>query len=486
MGTRPTYLSGVYFSVKFSTAGQRKNIVTALLSVQQLAISTAQETLVESLSFELHAHQALTILGETGSGKSLLANAIIGNLPAGLRSQGKIALFGQYQHQRTQAEREALWGKQLAVLPQEPWHALNPIMRAGEQVAEVHRLVMGNHAASAALTDSAFQQVALHQDQSKYPHQLSGGMAQRVAYLCATQTQAPLLIADEPTKGLDASRRDQIIALLQAQLTRGALLTITHDIEVAEKLGGTIIVMRKGVIQEQGPAQQVLSHPQSDYTKALINADPRYWPTTPQSKTGEPLLTVDNIAMHRGEKCLFDSLSFTLSAGEILGISGDSGCGKSTLADLLLGLLKPSQGRIHRPQAIPVGKALKLYQDPPSALAKSVTLQTLLEDVCRQHTVERSHIPRLLERLALSPNLLSRKANQVSGGELQRFAILRALLTRPTLLVADEPTSRLDPITAASTLQLIIELTQEIGCALVLISHDKLALEKTCHRVLSL
>ncbi|TYB03188.1 ATP-binding cassette domain-containing protein, partial [Vibrio cholerae] len=147
MGTRPTYLSGVYFSVKFSTAGQRKNIVTALLSVQQLAISTAQETLVESLSFELHAHQALTILGETGSGKSLLANAIIGNLPAGLRSQGKIALFGQYQHQRTQAEREALWGKQLAVLPQEPWHALNPIMRAGEQVAEVHRLVMSNHAA---------------------------------------------------------------------------------------------------------------------------------------------------------------------------------------------------------------------------------------------------------------------------------------------------------------------------------------------------
>lgn len=150
-------------------------------------------------------------------------------------------------------------------------------------------------------------------------------------------------------------------------------------------------------------------------------------------------MTVDNIAMHRGEKCLFDSLSFTLSAGEILGISGDSGCGKSTLADLLLGLLKPSQGRIHRLQAIPLGKALKLYQDPPSALAKSVTLQTLLEDVCRQHSVERSQIPRLLERLALSPNLLSRKANQVSGGELQRFAILRALLTRPTLLVADEP-----------------------------------------------
>ncbi|MGL4734101.1 MAG: ABC transporter ATP-binding protein [Enterovibrio sp.] len=460
--------------------------MTTLLSVQQLAISSGQHTLVESLSFTLHAHQALTILGETGSGKSLLANAIIGNLPAELQSQGSIELFGQYQHQRTQAEREALWGKQLAVLPQEPWHALNPIMPAGEQVAEVHRLVMNNHAESAALTRFAFQQVELCQDQEKFPHQLSGGMAQRVAYLCATQTNAPLLIADEPTKGLDASRRDQIIALLQAQLTRGGVLTITHDIEVAEKLGGHIIVMRKGVIQEQGPAQQVLNNPQSDYTKALISADPRHWPATPLRETGDLLLSVDNIAMHRGKKCLFDGLSFTLSAGEILGISGDSGCGKSTLADLLLGLLTPTQGRIERQQAIPVGKALKLYQDPPSALTKSVTLQTLLEDVCRQHAVDRSQIPHLLKRLALSPSLLSRKANQVSGGELQRFAILRTLLARPTLLVADEPTSRLDPITAASTLQLIIELTQEIGCALVLISHEKLALEKTCHRVLAL
>ncbi|QIL86754.1 ABC transporter ATP-binding protein (plasmid) [Vibrio sp. HDW18] len=460
--------------------------MTALLSVQQLSITHRQATLVESLSFDLHRHQALTILGETGSGKSLLANAIIGNLPAELNGQGQIRLFDQYQHQRTPAQREALWGKQLAVLPQEPWLALDPIMPAGEQVSEVHQLVMGNRTSYEKLTAEAFQHLELEGDQRKYPHQLSGGMAQRVAYLCATQTAAPILIADEPTKGLDASRRDQIIALLQAQLTQGALLTITHDIEVAEKLGGTIMVMRKGVIQEQGPAHQVLNHPQSDYTKALINSDPRHWPNTRLIPVGEPLLRVEKLGMQRGDKRLFDSLNFTLHAGEILGISGDSGCGKSTLADLLLGLFNPSEGAVHRLASIPAGKALKLYQDPPSAVTKSVSLRTLLDDVCQRHRVDHKQIPYLLQRLKLSPDLLSRKADQVSGGELQRFNILRALLAKPKILVADEPTSRLDPITAASTLQLIIELTQEIGCALVLISHEPVALEKNCHRVITL
>lgn len=462
------------------------NIKDSVLKIEQLSISSQSAILVDSLSLVLQPYQCITILGETGSGKSLLANAVIGNLAQGLESDGRIELFGKDQSLRTTEEKELLWGRKLGVLPQEPWYALDPTMQAHKQVEEVHELVLGNTNTAKSLTQKAFDGVELKGDSHKFPHQLSGGMAQRVAYLCATQTQAELLIADEPTKGLDSSRRDQIIHQLQQQKQQGALLTITHDIEVAEKLGGEIIVMRKGVIQERGPAEQVINHPQSRYAKELIAADPKNWQQIILNPIGAELINVHDLSVTRGDRVLFQNLSMTLSQGEILGISGDSGSGKSSLADVLLGLLTPTSGNIQYIEKMKPGQILKLYQDPPSALAKGVTLQTLLNDVCQYHQVDTSVIEPLLQRLSLSHTLLKRQVTQVSGGELQRFAILRALLMRPKILVADEPTSRLDPITATKTLKLIIELTQEMNCALVLISHDKAILEKSCHNIIRL
>ncbi|EKO3468616.1 ATP-binding cassette domain-containing protein [Vibrio fluvialis] len=460
--------------------------MSVLLNVEQLSIQAGEQTLVEPLSFELHRGEAVTILGETGSGKSLMANAIIGTLPETLIMQGDVTLFGDAQRDLSHDARQQLWGKKLAVLPQEPWYALSPLMAVGEQVREVHEVVNGDPAQAHTYTQAAFQGVELGDDMAKFPHQLSGGMAQRVAYLCATQAGGELLIADEPTKGLDVSRRDQIIAQLLSHKQRGAVLTITHDIEVAQQLGGEIIVMKKGVVQERGPAQQVLSAPQSDYAKALITADPRFWPSISLPAIGQPVLHVENLSMHYGDRTLFEQLNFSIAQGEILGISGDSGCGKSTLADILVGLKRATGGTLRHTTPFATGDVLKLYQDPPSALPKSATLHTLLSDLCQRHTIDPTRIEPLMAKLKLSMQLLGRKVTQVSGGELQRFAILRALLMKPKLLIADEPTSRLDPVTAASTLQLMTTLTQEMGCALVLISHDKVALEKTCHHIIRL
>lgn len=460
--------------------------MSVLLNVEQLSIQADEQTLVEPLSFELRRGEAVTILGETGSGKSLMANAIIGTLPETLTMQGDVTLFGDTQRDLSHEARQQLWGKKLAVLPQEPWYALSPLMAVGEQVREVHEMVNGDPAQAHTHTHAAFQGVELGDDMAKFPHQLSGGMAQRVAYLCATQAGGELLIADEPTKGLDVSRRDQIIAQLLSHKQRGAVLTITHDIEVAQQLGGEIIVMKKGVVQERGPAQQVLSTPQSDYAKALIAADPRFWPNASLPAIGQPVLHVENLSMHYGDRTLFEQLNFSIAQGEILGISGDSGCGKSTLADILVGLKRATGGTLRHTTPFATGDVLKLYQDPPSALPKSATLHTLLSDLCQRHTIDPTRIEPLMAKLKLSMQLLERKVTQVSGGELQRFAILRALLMKPKLLIADEPTSRLDPVTAASTLQLMTTLTQEMGCALVLISHDKVALEKTCHQIIRL
>ncbi len=460
--------------------------MSVLLNVEQLSIQAGEQTLVEPLSFELHRGEAVTILGETGSGKSLMANAIIGTLPETLIMQGDVTLFGDAQRDLSHEARQQLWGKKLAVLPQEPWYALSPLMAVGEQVREVHEVVNGDPAQAHTHTHTAFQGVELGDDMAKFPHQLSGGMAQRVAYLCATQAGGELLIADEPTKGLDVSRRDQIIAQLLSHKQRGAVLTITHDIEVAQQLGGEIIVMKKGVVQERGPAQQVLSAPQSDYAKALIAADPRFWPSASLPAIGQPVLHVENLSMNYGDRTLFEQLNFSIAQGEILGISGDSGCGKSTLADILVGLKRATGGTLRHTTPFATGDVLKLYQDPPSALPKSATLHTLLSDLCQRHTIDSTRIEPLMTKLKLSMQLLGRKVTQVSGGELQRFAILRALLMKPKLLIADEPTSRLDPVTAASTLQLMTTLTQEMGCALVLISHDKVALSKTCHQIIRL
>lgn len=462
--------------------------MSMLLKLTNVAVYVGDTCLLEPISLVLKQGAPLTILGQTGSGKSLLAQAIMGLLPAGLRVSGEIEVFGKLM---TIEERQALWGRELVMLPQEPWHSLDPLMKSVDQVKEVYQFVGGKDAQEAlTIAEEDLRHVGLADSGHKRPGELSGGMAQRLAITAATAGGAHVILADEPTKGLDVSRRDGIMQLLQARSNLGSLLTITHDVAVARQLGGSLLVMKEGRLVEQGEANQVLDCPQDDYTRELIAAEPSAWTDMAPSirqEDADNILVADQLSLQRGGRTLFDGLSFTIKKGEVVGIVGDSGCGKSSLGDALLNLLPISAGKLTRAnKAAKPHQWLKLYQDPPSAFSASVSLGQLLDDLVILHSIDKARITPLMARLSLPQEILQRNCLSVSGGELQRFAILRALLLDPVFLFADEPTSRLDPITAKEVTALLVELASEAGCAVLLVSHDSALIKKTCHQVVSL
>lgn len=452
------------------------------LTVENLSVTGPRgERLVADLSFRVPGGGVLCLIGETGSGKSLIAAAVMGLNPPTLTTRGRVR-FGDAPPLDAD-DRTALaacWRKHVMLAPQEPALALDPTMRVRRQMRLAGLQPAGIPAALAS--------VELKPETGQlYPFALSGGMAQRALFAMALGVGSPLLVADEPTKGLD-THRVAVAAelLLKARAEKRSLLVITHDLALARKLGGDTMVLREGVVIEAGPTESLLWRPSEAYTRDLLDAEPHRWPRRKAAHTSKsPILALEKVGFGwRAGAPLFSDVTLAVRPGEIAALTGPSGAGKTTLGNIALGLLPPASGTVRWSGRDPFAGSVvpcaerqrfqKLHQDPMSSFAPH---RTIGRQICDLELVRRElkvgdELPPLLERLKLRADLLKRLPSEISGGEAQRLALARILLLTPALIVADEPTSRLDPIVQRETMMLLRAIVDQQGLGLVLISHD--------------
>ena len=519
-----------------------------VLDVRGLSVSFgrgAQRTqAVQNLSFDLAAGETLALVGESGSGKSVTALALMRLVEqgGGRLDGGQIWLTrrdGQRLDlaQATNAQMRTLRGADLAMVFQEPMTSLNPVFSVGEQVAEAIRLHQGlGRSAALAEARRMLDQVRIPQAGmmlKRYPHQLSGGMRQRVMIAMALACRPRLLIADEPTTALDVTVQAQILALLQQlqQEMALALIFITHDMGVVAEVADRVLVMLRGDKVEEGDCANLFAKPREAYTRQLLAAVPRLGAmqgialplrfslpgdtaaaTTQDTvrQNAQPLLQVQGLVARFGlpsgllgrvrqQVHAVEHLSFDIQAGETLALVGESGCGKSTTGRALARLVAFQQGRVllqGRDLAQASGEALRalrrdiqfVFQDPYASLDPRLTIGYTLMEPLRLHRLAtpaqaRERAQALLRKVGLPAQALNRYPHEFSGGQRQRIAIARALALSPKLVIADEAVSALDTTVRAQIINLLLDLQQADGMALLFISHDMAVVERIAHRV---
>ncbi len=500
--------------------------MSTLLDVQGLRVTfktrRGEVQAVRDVSFSLAKGETLGIVGESGSGKSVTSYAVLRLLGTGRIAAGRVDYGGLDLVVAGEREMRDLRGREISMVFQNPRAALNPIRKVGRQIEDVlrrHSRATRQDAREKAI--AALEAVRIREPEQRYhayPFQLSGGMCQRIVIALALACDPELLIADEPTTGLDVTTQKAVMDLM-AELTRArgmSTILITHDLGLAATYCDRLVVMKDGEVVETAPSATLFSAPSHAYTRRLMLATPRPGagvrdllatpsPQPPRRPQAAPLLVVENLVkvFGRGERAVraVDDVSFELRAGESLGLVGESGCGKSTTSAMVNRLLDPSAGRIlfegEDLARVPAerfardprrGAVQMVFQDATDSLNPRLSARRAIEDPLLRLTdlgaAERRHrVDDLADRVGLPRPLLDRLPHQLSGGQKARVGIARALATDPRLLVLDEPTAALDVSIQAVVLNLLVDLQAEFNMSYLFVSHDLQVVRLLCDRV---
>lgn len=493
-----------------------------VLSVTDLSIQLPQSGdrafAVQGVSFDLKRGETLCVVGESGSGKSVMVKSLLGLLPNRLSITDGTALFeGRDILKLSGRELQAVRGRRIAMIFQEPMSALNPLHSIGRQIEEVLLIHEPQWTKSQRVTKvlEILEAVKLPNPElifHSYPHQLSGGQRQRAMIAMALILRPDILIADEPTTALDVTTQAEILKLikdLQANEGTGVVF-ITHDIGVVAEIGDTAVVMSRGLIVERGPVEQVLRKPQNQYTQMLIASVPRLSPRQiePFLDTQALKITVNDLSKTFKSSSLFkrgrtvkavDKVSFSLRSGETLGVVGESGSGKSTLARCIVRLIDTDSGSIvidkenitgsSKKSLLPLRRKMQMvFQDPYGSLNPRLTVLKMVAQGPILHGVPEieatNRALELLELVGLGKTAANRYPNEFSGGQRQRIGIARALALRPSILVADEPVSALDVSVQSQVLKLLDDLKKRLGLTMLFVTHDLRVAAQVCDSIL--
>ncbi|MCW2840954.1 MAG: gsiA 1 [Aeromicrobium sp.] len=467
---------------------------------------------VRGVDVTVDAGRIVALVGESGSGKSTTAHAVNGMLPAAGRvSGGRILYRGLDLTTISAKDFRGLRGRSIGLVPQDPGTSLNPVARIGAQVAEpliIHGLA--NRRDVDRQVHELLERVGIDRPDVRarqFPHQLSGGLKQRVLIAIALAARPRLIIADEPTSALDVTVQRTVLDHVD-ELVRElgvAILLITHDLAVAAERADTVVVLKDGEVVESGTPEQVLEHPAHDYTRRLVADAPSLSGARrlARSAAPEPLLEVSGLrrTFRVGGDTIkaVDDVSFALGRGRTLGLLGESGSGKSTTARIVVGLEQADAGSVlvdgrdvtamGRKDMRELRRSVQIiYQNPVSSLDPRYTVGRAIEEPLRAFGIgdaawRRLRVAELLDQVALPAAFAARHPHELSGGQGQRVAIARAIAVNPALLVCDEPVSALDVTVQAQILDLLTRLQDELGLSYLFISHDLAVIRQICDHV---